>query len=51
MADTQSFDGFRVEIDGGRERGDVVLDRPPLSREVFRRALLGINEAIILGVT
>jgi AcrR family transcriptional regulator len=28
-----------------------VLDRPPLSREVFRRALLGINEAIILGVT
>ncbi|HXO02570.1 MAG TPA: enoyl-CoA hydratase-related protein [Stellaceae bacterium] len=31
MADTQSFDGFRVEIDGGRERGDVVLDRPPLN--------------------
>jgi AcrR family transcriptional regulator len=27
-----------------------VLDRPPLSREVFRRALLGINEAIIRGV-
>ena len=31
MADTQSFDGFRLEIDGGRERGDVVLDRPPLN--------------------
>lgn len=27
-----------------------VLDRPPLSREIFRRALLRINEAIILGV-
>ncbi len=25
------LDGFRVEIDGGRERADIVLDRPPLN--------------------
>ena len=25
------FDGFRVEIDTGRERADVILDRPPLN--------------------
>jgi 2-oxoglutaroyl-CoA hydrolase len=25
------LDGFRVEIDGARERADVVLDRPPLN--------------------
>ena len=25
----QDLDGFRVEIDAGRERADVVLDRPP----------------------
>jgi 2-oxoglutaroyl-CoA hydrolase len=31
MAESQSFDGFRVEIDAERERGDVVLDRPPLN--------------------
>jgi 2-oxoglutaroyl-CoA hydrolase len=31
MADTQAFDGFRVVIDAERERGDVVLDRPPLN--------------------
>ena len=31
MAEAQVFDGFRVEIDAGRERGDVVLDRPPLN--------------------
>src|SRR6185437_11481251 len=28
---TQAFDGFRVEIDPARERGDVILDRPPLN--------------------
>jgi 2-oxoglutaroyl-CoA hydrolase len=28
---TQAFDGFRVEIDPDRERGDVILDRPPLN--------------------
>lgn len=26
-----SLDGFRVEVDTGRERGDIVLDRPPLN--------------------
>jgi 2-oxoglutaroyl-CoA hydrolase len=26
-----TLDGFRVEIDAARERGDVVLDRPPLN--------------------
>jgi 2-oxoglutaroyl-CoA hydrolase len=31
MAESASFDGFRVEIDPERERGDVVLDRPPLN--------------------
>jgi len=31
MADSQEFDGFRVEIDAARERGDIVLDRPPLN--------------------
>jgi 2-oxoglutaroyl-CoA hydrolase len=31
MAESQSFDGFRVEIDPERECGDVVLDRPPLN--------------------
>jgi 2-oxoglutaroyl-CoA hydrolase len=31
MAESQSFDGFRVEIDAERERGDVVLYRPPLN--------------------
>jgi len=25
------LDGFRVEIDGARERADIVLDRPPLN--------------------
>src|ERR1700741_927084 len=25
------LDGFRVEIDPGRERADIVLDRPPLN--------------------
>ena len=25
------LDGFRVEVDGARERADIVLDRPPLN--------------------
>ena len=28
---TDQPDGFRVEIDAGEERGDIVLDRPPLN--------------------
>jgi 2-oxoglutaroyl-CoA hydrolase len=31
MPDSRNFGGFRVEIDAGRERGDLVLDRPPLN--------------------
>jgi 2-oxoglutaroyl-CoA hydrolase len=27
----QSHDGFRVEIDPGQQRGDIILDRPPLN--------------------
>ncbi len=26
-----TLDGFRVEIDAGRERADIILDRPPLN--------------------
>ncbi len=31
MSDSIPFDGFRLEIDAARERGDIVLDRPPLN--------------------
>jgi 2-oxoglutaroyl-CoA hydrolase len=31
MAESREFDGFRVETDSARERGDIVLDRPPLN--------------------
>src|SRR4051794_27849520 len=27
----RTLDGFRVELDQGRERADLVLDRPPLN--------------------
>jgi 2-oxoglutaroyl-CoA hydrolase len=27
----RDLDGFRVEMDAARERGDIVLDRPPLN--------------------
>jgi 2-oxoglutaroyl-CoA hydrolase len=27
----ERFDGFRLEVDPGRERADVILDRPPLN--------------------
>jgi 2-oxoglutaroyl-CoA hydrolase len=27
----ESLDGFRVEIDAGHERADIILDRPPLN--------------------
>ena len=29
--ETRSFDGFRVDLDAGRQRADIVLDRPPLN--------------------
>ena len=27
----EALDGFRVDIDPARERGDIILDRPPLN--------------------
>src|SRR4030095_5610406 len=27
----ENLDGFRIEIDEGRERADVILERPPLN--------------------
>jgi 2-oxoglutaroyl-CoA hydrolase len=27
----RDLDGFHVEIDAARERGDIILDRPPLN--------------------
>src|SRR5579862_2727417 len=49
MAESQSFDGFRVEIDADGERGDVVLDRLPLNvvtmpqREQLRAAFEALD--------
>jgi len=31
MTETTTFDGFRVEIDAVRQRGDIVLARPPFN--------------------
>ncbi len=37
------LDGFRVEVDGERERADIVLDRPPLNViEMSQRDQLGL---------
>jgi 2-oxoglutaroyl-CoA hydrolase len=30
-ADAETLDGFRVEIDASRARGDIILDRPPFN--------------------
>ena len=44
------LDGFRVEIDGARERADIVLDRPPLNviemaqRDQLRLVLEALDE-------
>jgi len=49
MAESESFDGFRVEIDADSERGDVVLDRPPFNvitmpqREQLRAAFEALD--------
>ena len=32
------LDGFRVEIDPARERGDIVLGRPPLNVDLHAAA-------------
>ena len=31
MTETQQKDGFRIEIDPARQRGDIILDRPPFN--------------------
>ena len=43
-----SFDGFRLEIDPGRERADVILDRPPLNIVTMaeREELRAVFEAL-----
>jgi 2-oxoglutaroyl-CoA hydrolase len=49
-----SLDGFRVEIDEGKERADIVLDRPPLNvitmpqRDQLRSAFesLGLDDRV-----
>ena len=44
------LDGFRVEIDPSRARGDIILDRPPLNvitmpqRDQLRRAFEALDE-------
>jgi 2-oxoglutaroyl-CoA hydrolase len=51
---SETFDGFRVEIDSKNERGDIVLDRPPLNvismeqRDQLRRTfeLLDAHKAV-----
>jgi 2-oxoglutaroyl-CoA hydrolase len=46
----QNLDGFRVEIDAGRERGDVILARPPMNtismsqRDELRRVFEALDE-------
>src|ERR671939_1760761 len=46
----QDLDGFRVEIDAGRERADIVLDRPPYNtismpqRDQLRRVFEALDE-------
>ncbi|MCE8517279.1 enoyl-CoA hydratase/isomerase family protein [Ruegeria pomeroyi] len=44
------LDGFRVEIDAERQRGDIILDRPPMNvimmpqRDQLRRAFEALDE-------
>jgi 2-oxoglutaroyl-CoA hydrolase len=46
----QDLDGFRVEIDTGRERADIILDRPPYNtismsqRDELRRVFEALDE-------
>jgi 2-oxoglutaroyl-CoA hydrolase len=50
------LDGFRVEIDPGRARADIVLDRPPLNviempqREQLRLAFEALDEDALIRV-
>jgi 2-oxoglutaroyl-CoA hydrolase len=47
---TETLDGFRVEIDPARARGDIILDRPPLNvitmpqRDQLRRAFETLDD-------
>ncbi len=49
-ATLQGLDGFRVEIDTGRARADIILDRPPLNvvtmpqRDQLRRVFETLDE-------
>jgi len=46
----QDLDGFRVEVDAAKSRGDIILDRPPLNvismpqRDQLRRAFEALDE-------
>ena len=46
----EALDGFRLEVDGARQRGDIILDRPPLNiisleqREQLRRAFEALDQ-------
>ena len=46
----RDLDGFRVEVDAGRERADIVLDRPPYNtismpqRDQLRRVFEALDE-------
>jgi 2-oxoglutaroyl-CoA hydrolase len=50
MTETTQHDGFSVEIDRARQRGDIVLNRPPLNvimmpqRDALRRAFETLDE-------
>ncbi len=49
-APDQQLDGFRVEVNAGESRGDIILDRPPLNtvsmpqRDQLRRAFEALDE-------
>jgi 2-oxoglutaroyl-CoA hydrolase len=49
MDDFGELDGFRVEVDAGRERADIILDRPPfnvvsmLQRDQLRRVFEALD--------
>ena len=50
MSDDRPLDGFRIEIDATKQRGDIVLDRPPLNvitmpqRDQLRRAFEALDD-------
>ena len=45
-----NLDGFRVEVDAGRERADIILARPPMNtismsqRDQIRRVFEALDE-------